>query len=79
MTVRQFLAMFTDEYYQSVNIYDSAENVSREVVHNKCYDEFDDDDYQYLDMNIESIDTLYEPTKVLTLNVDSDMYYLPFN
>jgi hypothetical protein len=72
MTVRQFLEMFLDEDDQKINIYDNTtgeEVVSKATLFDIEYTE----DVKYLYMEIDSIDNLYEPTNVITLNVSSDI------
>ena len=72
MTVREFLEMFLDEDDQKISIFDI--DTSEEVVTESCLSEIEDtENEKYLDTGIASIDNLYEPTNVITLNVASDI------
>lgn len=73
MTVRDFLGMFIDEDDQKINIFDNT--TGEEVVSGACLsDIWDTEDEKYLDMEIDSIDNLYESTRVITVNVSSEEY-----
>ena len=62
ITVRDFLKMFTEKS-QEVSIFDY--NIGEEIAHGQ-YDDLSD---EILDSRIDSIDTLYEKTDYLTLNL----------
>jgi hypothetical protein len=73
MTVRDFLGMFIDEDDQKINIYDNT--TGEEVVCEACLSEvWDTEVEKYLDMEIDSIDNLYEATDVITVNISSEFY-----
>jgi hypothetical protein len=73
MTVRQFLEMFLDEDDQKINIFDNT--TGEEVVTKAYLSEVEDtENEKYLDMEIDSIDNIYEPTDVITVNISSECY-----
>ncbi len=73
MTAREFLEMFIDEDDQKINIFDN--DTGFEVVTESCLSDIEDtEDEKYLDMEIDCIDNLYEPTKVITVNISSESY-----
>jgi hypothetical protein len=73
MTVRDFLGMFIDEDDQKINIFDN--DTGEQVVLEACLsDIWDTEDEKYLDMEIDSIDNLYERTNVITVNISSEYY-----
>lgn len=66
LTVNDFLDMFADPDDQQVAIFDLTNG---KEIYRGTRDDMHDD---ILDLEICSIDTLHEATKVLTLNVESD-------
>jgi hypothetical protein len=73
MTVRQFLEMFLDEDDQKINIFDNT--TGEEVVTKAYLSEIEDtENEKYLDMEIDSIDNIYEPTEIITVNISSECY-----
>ena len=74
MTVRDFLEMFIDEDSQKISIFDNDR--SEEVVTCMYLSEIEDDvnKVKYLDIEIDSIDNLYERTNVITVNISSENY-----
>jgi hypothetical protein len=73
MTVRDFLGMFIDEDDQKINIFDNS--TGEEVVIKAYLSEIEDtENEKYLDMEIDSIDNIYEPTEVITVNISSECY-----
>ncbi|GEM_PF-3615325 len=65
LTVDNFIDMFADPDDQQVAIYDLNTNTE---IYRGTRDDMHDD---ILELEICSIDTLHEATKVLTLNVDT--------
>ena len=65
LTVNDFIDMFADSDDQQVAIYDLNTNTE---IYRGTRDDMHDD---ILELEICSIDTLHEATKVLTLNVDT--------
>jgi hypothetical protein len=73
MTVRDFLGMFIDEDDQKINIFDN--DTGEEVVTKAYLSEIEDtENEKYLDMEIDSIDNIYEPTEIITVNISSECY-----
>jgi hypothetical protein len=73
MTVRQFLEMFIEEDDQKISIFDNS--TGEEVVIKAYLSEIEDtENEKYLDMEIDSIDNIYEPTEVITVNISSECY-----
>ena len=73
MTVREFLGMFIEEDDQKINIFDNT--TGEEVVTKAYLSEVEDTENEKdLDMEIDSIDSVYEPTDVITVNISSECY-----
>ena len=67
ITVNDFLDLFCEPDKQEVAIYDLNDNVSEEIYRGTL----DDMPTDIQNLEICSIDTIYDATKVITINVDT--------
>lgn len=68
-TVRDLLSLFTEKTWQKVNIWDVDTNET--IVRGLTIYEIDD---KILDLEIESIDTMFNETQFLSINVSTHRF-----